>query len=87
MVSVKIGELRNHLSKYLNKVRKGAEILIKDRDTPIGRLVPYQERKGEEPFEIIPPPGGYEGLAKLSFPPLECPVDIVEFLLEDRRRR
>lgn len=86
MISVKIGELRNHLSKYLRSVRKGKEVVITDRDTPIGKLVPYRTSE-EEPFELIPPPAGYEGLAKLNFTPLECPVDIVEFLLEDRRRR
>ncbi|MBI2346162.1 MAG: type II toxin-antitoxin system prevent-host-death family antitoxin [Deltaproteobacteria bacterium] len=86
MSKVKVGELRNHLSKYLKKVRRGAEVVITDRETPIGKLVPYSAIE-EEPFEVMPPEDGYEGLAKLEFPPILCPVDIVELLLADRRRR
>ena len=86
MIKVKVGELRNHLSRYLKKVRHGAEVTITDRETPIGRLVPYQqEKKGT--LEIIPPKDGYKGFAKLRFPNIECPVDPVDILLEDRRKR
>ncbi|MBI4237877.1 MAG: type II toxin-antitoxin system prevent-host-death family antitoxin [Deltaproteobacteria bacterium] len=90
MIKVKIGELRNNLSAYLRKVRKGAEIVVMDRETPIGRVVPYQgEAKDTEPFDVVPPPGGYAGLAKLKFPPLKLQkrFDPVEELIKDRRRR
>ncbi|MBK6797266.1 MAG: type II toxin-antitoxin system prevent-host-death family antitoxin [Acidobacteria bacterium] len=40
MKAVNIAELKNRLSHYLNEVRGGAEILIKDRDLPIARIVP-----------------------------------------------
>lgn len=86
MIKVKVGELRNHLSKYLQKVRQGVEVMISDRDTPIGRIVPYKKGK-EEPFELIPPKNGYEGFRKFLGPAVECPVDPVDFLLEDRRKR
>ena len=43
--TVTIAELRAHLSAYLRSVRAGGEIIIKDRDTPVARLVPYQQRK------------------------------------------
>jgi prevent-host-death family protein len=39
---VKIAEFKSRLSEYLRLVRKGHEIVIKDRDTPIVRVVPYQ---------------------------------------------
>jgi prevent-host-death family protein len=38
---VGIAELKGRLSEYLRAVRKGGEIVIKDRETPIARLVPY----------------------------------------------
>lgn len=43
---VKVAELKSKLSEYLRSVRNGNEIIIKDRDTPIAMLVPYQVRKG-----------------------------------------
>jgi prevent-host-death family protein len=42
---VKIAELKSHLSEYLRSVQRGNEVIVKDRDTPIARLVPYEERK------------------------------------------
>lgn len=35
-----IRELRNHLSKYLDRVRDGEELVVTDRGTAIARLVP-----------------------------------------------
>ena len=86
MIKVKVGEVRNDLSRYLKKVRHGAEVTITDRETPIGRLLPYAKSK-EEKFEILDPPGGYEGFAKLDFPDMNLKIDPVEILLQDRRRR
>ena len=40
MKSVRIAELKDRLSFYLNEVRTGQEILIRDRDTPIARILP-----------------------------------------------
>jgi prevent-host-death family protein len=40
MRSVNIAELKSHLSSYLDQVRGGAEIVIRERDLPIARLVP-----------------------------------------------
>ncbi|MBI2343943.1 MAG: type II toxin-antitoxin system prevent-host-death family antitoxin [Deltaproteobacteria bacterium] len=87
MNEVKIGKLRNRLSYYLKKVRKGAEITIMDRDTPIGRIVPYASAHKDDELKMIPPPNGYAGLAKLSFPDAKISIDPVDILLEDRRKR
>lgn len=38
--AVNIAELKNRLSVYLNEVRAGQEILVRDRNTPIARIVP-----------------------------------------------
>jgi prevent-host-death family protein len=37
---VGIAELKAHLSEYVRAAQKGKEIVIKDRDTPVARLVP-----------------------------------------------
>ena len=40
MKSVNIAELKDRLSYYLNEVKAGKEIVIRDRNTPIARVVP-----------------------------------------------
>lgn len=42
---VRIAELKSKLSEYLRSAQRGNEVVIKDRETPIARLVPYQERR------------------------------------------
>jgi prevent-host-death family protein len=41
MRTVNIGELKNQLSSYLQHVRNGEEIVIRDRSTPIARILPF----------------------------------------------
>jgi prevent-host-death family protein len=40
---VRIAELKAHLSEYLRIVRRGKEIVIKDRETPVARLIPMEQ--------------------------------------------
>jgi prevent-host-death family protein len=40
MRSVDIADLKNNLSAYMERVRAGEELLVKDRNRPIARLVP-----------------------------------------------
>ncbi len=40
MRSVNIAELKNRLSAYLQQVRAGEEIVIRDRNLPVAKLVP-----------------------------------------------
>ena len=40
MRSVNVATLKNRLSHYLREVRRGEEILIRDRNVPIARIVP-----------------------------------------------
>lgn len=87
MKSVKIGELKNKLSAYLRIVRKGGEIIITDRDTPIAKLSPFQEQ--EEPA-IIPAKKKSSGLFKIK--PIGKPINIsweevLKRLREDRDKR
>lgn len=41
MRSVNIADLKNNLNTYLDQVRQGEEILIKDRREPIAKIVPF----------------------------------------------
>lgn len=40
MRSVTVGELKNHLSRYLADVARGEEVVIRSRNRPVARLVP-----------------------------------------------
>ncbi len=40
MRAVNIADLKNNLSRYLKEVRRGGEVLVKDRNKPIARIVP-----------------------------------------------
>ena len=39
--AVKIADLKNNLSRHLARVRRGDEITVYDRDTPVARIVPF----------------------------------------------
>jgi prevent-host-death family protein len=41
-MDVGIRELRNHLSRYVDQVQEGQEIVITDRGKPVARMVPVQ---------------------------------------------
>ena len=65
MTEVKIAELKSQLSQYLRLVRNGTEVVIKDRDTPIARIVPYDDRPKR--LTIRPATGSLKDLDKLVF--------------------
>lgn len=84
---VGIAELKGKLSQYLRVVRQGGEIVIKDRDTPIARLVPYE--KPRRRLETIPPTASLSELDKLVFtaPKGLKPGDLEAALREERADR
>jgi prevent-host-death family protein len=45
MAQVGVRELRNHLSRYLKKVRAGEELEVADRGRVIARVVPAARRE------------------------------------------
>jgi prevent-host-death family protein len=83
--TVRIAELKARLSEYLRQVRRGQTITVLDRETPVARLVPYDDRPALVVRRPVPgaPPIGEVPLP----PPLDLPVDAVALLLEDRARR
>lgn len=52
MKSVNIAELKNRLSLYLSEVKAGEEILVRDRNLPIARIVPLV-RSSDEDAELL----------------------------------
>ena len=41
MRSTNIADLRNRLTQYLREVRDGEEIVVRDRQRPIAKIVPF----------------------------------------------
>jgi len=41
MRSVNVAELKNRLSKYLTFAKGGEEVVIRDRNLPVAKLVPF----------------------------------------------
>ena len=41
MKTANVAELKNRLSAYLQLVREGEEVIVKDRNQPIARITPY----------------------------------------------
>ena len=52
MKTVNIAELKNRLSVYLKDVKAGEEILVRDRNQPVARIVPLA-RSGDEDQELL----------------------------------
>ena len=48
MRTVNIGELKNQLSGYLQYVKNGEEIVVRDRSIPVARILPFRQDAGWE---------------------------------------
>jgi antitoxin (DNA-binding transcriptional repressor) of toxin-antitoxin stability system len=55
MRTVNIGVLKNQLSAYLQYVRNGEEVVVRDRNVPIARILPFRLP--------LPPEGDHEAEA------------------------
>ena len=55
MRTVNIGVLKNQLSAYLQIVRKGEEVVVRDRNVPVARILPFTLP--------LPPEGDHEAEA------------------------
>ena len=52
MRSVNVAELKNRLSTYLKFARAGEEVVIRDRNLPVAKLVPFSA-EGAEDQELL----------------------------------
>lgn len=48
MRTVSVAELKNSLSKYLTFAKAGEEIVIRDRNIPVAKLVPFSSQDATE---------------------------------------
>ena len=92
MTTVSISDLKANLSRYLREVRRGGEVQVLDRGTPVARLVPPTADDDEGIRERLigtgvlrPGRGGASSV--LEEPPLALPVSLSEALTEDRTDR
>lgn len=86
VVEVGIRELRADLSKWVARVRKGDEVVVTDRGTPVARLVPAKER----PLDRLIREGVVEPAArrKRTVPkPIEGAAGISDLVIEGRGPR
>jgi antitoxin (DNA-binding transcriptional repressor) of toxin-antitoxin stability system len=85
MKAVEIAHLKSHLSQHLREVRGGRTLTVLDRNIPIARLVPIGS---DDDVVITPPAAPVPSLAAIELPPPNrIEVDVVDLLLEDRRKR
>jgi prevent-host-death family protein len=66
--SVNIAALKNELSRYLNEVRQGEEFLIRDRKTPIAKIIPLRHAGEPEAEELALAAAGKLKLPKTVLP-------------------
>jgi prevent-host-death family protein len=84
MTRVGVAELKARLSEYLRRVRRGHEVTVVDRETPVARLVPYAE--DAQALVVRRPLAGSPALQAVRLPaPLPLETDIVALLLEERQ--
>lgn len=72
MRSVNVAELKNRLSKYLTFARAGEEVVIRDRNLPVAKLVPFSA-EGADDQELLLVAAG-----KLRLPSMK--LDVKELL-------
>ena len=92
MTTTSISDLKANLSRYLRVVRRGGEVQVLDRGTPVARLVPPTANDDEGVRERliangILRPGKGSAVTILDKPPLALPVNLSEALAEDRTDR
>ena len=84
MINAGIADLKARLSHYLRGVRRGGEVVIMDRDTPVARIVPYSASARE--LTIRKPRAGSPAPGAVPLPrPLGLKRDVVDLLLAERQ--
>jgi prevent-host-death family protein len=84
MIGVRVADLKSRLSEHLRKVRAGRSVTVLDRNTPIARIVPYEEEGAS--LTIRHPVPGASSLKQIPLPPpLKLHRDVVALLLEERQ--
>ncbi len=91
MTTVSISDLKANLSRYIREVRRGGEVQVLDRGTPVARLAP-PVAGGDSLRETLVRtgllrPGKGQSVAILDEPLLELPASLSAALMEERTDR
>lgn len=84
MKSAKITQFKAELSKYLRYVRKGEEVVILDRTTPLACVLPFKQ---EENFLLEEAIESAQKLFSIRVEPIPGLKNSLEFLREERAKR
>jgi prevent-host-death family protein len=83
MRSTNIADLRNRLTQYLREVRAGEEIIVRDRQRPIAKIVPFTV-DGEDADDAALVASGLMRKGSGAIPPSFC--NCPSLLLADGER-
>jgi prevent-host-death family protein len=85
MNQVRIADLKSHLSEHLRAVRRGQSLTVLDRETPIARLIPYNDQPSD--LVVRTPLPDAPCLQHVALPPpLPLRHDASALLIEERQR-
>ena len=91
MSTVSVSELKANLSHYLREVRRGGEVQVLDRGTPVARLTALAEPNSGARQRLVSMgllrPGIGDPAAILNTAPLELDTSLSDVLDEDRADR
>lgn len=89
-----VADLKANLSRYLDRIRRGGEVIVTDRGEPVARLVPLEGKVGRgsrierlvREGLLIPGTGRFPA-ALLTPPPGDAELgdSVLAALLEERR--
>ena len=80
MKKANITEAKNHLSSLIDEVKSGTSILILDRNTPVARLEPINDRETVKDDRVVPLVR--QGLASAP----RRTIDVVQFLARSKAK-
>lgn len=84
---VGVRELRDHLSRWLDEVKAGRELVVTERGRPVARVIPASGGSSmDELIEagIVTPPEARREPAS-TFGRIRTDGDVLEFVLQQRR--
>jgi prevent-host-death family protein len=84
---VGIAELKAHLSEYIRAAQKGKEVIIKDRETPVAKLMPLEP--AHKFLRVIPATRSMAEVERLLDENPDVPVlppDPIEKIFADTRK-
>ena len=94
MKTIGIARLKSQLSAHLKQVRRGIELVVVDRDTPVAKIVPIDGSLDD--FFVKPPSTSISGLKSIRghrprksfdvFPAVSIPDIFMRRVLDDKER-